>query len=868
MRKLSLFLFLFTILLFSCSTEKNRFINRAYHSINTKYNGYFNAREIYNNSLKTLSDAHLDNYEEVLSIFQYGNSQNRSTLSSNMETIYEKCSRVIRKHSMDINGVEYNRYIDNAYFLIARSHFFKDDFNLAIIMFEYVIRQYDTQLKYESMIWIAKARHQLEQYDRAAEMLELVEQRYEQGLLENNAKQLYYLVRADHNIRTEKYGIAAEYLNNGIRLTKNREYRTRLTFILGQVYYRAENFYDAQRSFARVLRMNPDFDMAFRARINMAMSYDPRMENVKEVREGLYRMLNVDRNRDYRDEIYYALGMLELRQGNESSAIDYFLESTRVSERNDFQKGLSFLRLGELHYEMPEYYKASVYYDSVVTFMSRDYDDFERIQKRQKLLFELASYIRIIEREDSLQRLAGMSSSERNKIIDGIISELREQERLEREKERERQRQMQQMRGRDAGRAGQRDGNGGWYFYNTTAMNFGKTEFYAKWGDRPLEDLWRISNKQMMSFGFDPDDPDAPLMDDEPVDKLSRDTYLANIPSSEEDIKNSNNRIANAYYNKGVIFKTRLNDKENAVGSFNTLIERFPEFEQKIYAYYYLYTINMSSGNASMADVYKNRIISEFPDSDFAKILKDPDYAKNIIERRSRAERVYQQTYNAFYAGNYQQVINYSSQIDTLEMDKPIKARFLYLNAMAQGKMDETLEMKQQLAYIVEHYDGTGVHDRALTLLNILNERAMIAGTTETDEKEVDEEEIDHFESIYTYNPDDIHFFAIVIESNYIQLRDIRNKLNSYNRDEFPDENLSLSNINLNVRQQLITVTNFKGKEKALDYYGSLFENEVLVDFDIMHYEAFVISVENYPTFYQHKDLSEYLDFYRHYYFK
>lgn len=863
----SFILLSFFLLLFSCSTEKNRFLNRSYHSVTTKYNGYFNARESYNEALESLKQSHSDNYEEVLDIFRYGSSQDRQAIVSNMDIAYEKCSRVIRKHSMNIKDVEYNRFIDDAYFLIARSHFFKEDYNLAIIMFEYIIRQYDTPLKYESKLWIAKCRHELEQYDKAEEILEIVRKDYEDGLLEDNSIRLYMLVNADHYIRKKEYSKAVGFLEEAVSLTKKSQGKVRLAFILGQVHYRAEDYLSAQKSFAKVLKMNPHFDMAFRARINMAMSYDPRAGNLKQIEAELEKMLEMDRNEKYKDEIYYAMAMLELRQDNKEEAIDFFLKSAEVSEENKFQKGLSYLRLGEMHFEIPDYLNSSIYYDSVISFLPNDYEGFEKIKQRQEVLFELAFHIRVIEREDSLQRLAKMSSNERNKIVDGIISELREEERREKEREMERMRQMQTM-GRDAARGSSRQGGGeaGWYFYNSSSVSFGKTEFYTKWGDRPLEDLWRISNKQVMAFGSDFGEDGLPEDTVEVGDVYDRQTYLVNIPLTEEQLKASKLKIAEAYYNKGIILKNKLADYKNSIESFQTLIDRYPDFDQNLNAHYFIYSICLEEGNTSLAEQYRNRIITKYPDSDIAKILKDPNYAENIRNRQNRANLLYNQSYTYFNEGNYDAVISNHKNIDTLEVDKKLAAKFSLLKAIAHGNKEETILMKDELEYILASFPETSSFDIAKNLLEVLNKKDYLAENSAVQEQEGSE--VNDISSIYSFNPDAVHFFALVIDTKSINMRDIRSKINTYNRSNYTDENLTISNIFLNETQQLITITNFKGMEKAMEYYAKIFEDNVLEDFDTEEYLAFLISVENYPIFYQNKDVDEYMKFYLNYYFQ
>jgi tetratricopeptide (TPR) repeat protein len=350
----SIFLFLA-----SCSTQKNTFTNRTYHSITTKYNGFFNARESYRTGLKRLSERHEDNYENVLSIFRYGGEQSAAMVAGNMDVAYQKASTAIRRHSMNIRGVEYNRWIDDCFYLIARSHFFKRDYNLAVLTFEYIIRQFDTPLKYKSEIWVAKSYAFAGQYDSAIQALERVARSDQEGFLDNETKLLYYKVSADLYLRRENYSEAARYLEMATQIAPNRRQKARLTFILAQAHHRNQNFAGAQTAYRRVLRMNPDFQMAFQARINMAMAFDVNSGDSRFVKAELEGMLKDSRNREFRDQIYYALAQFSMRQQKENEAIEYYNLAIENYRENRSQKGLSFLRLGEIYFNRKEYLAAA-----------------------------------------------------------------------------------------------------------------------------------------------------------------------------------------------------------------------------------------------------------------------------------------------------------------------------------------------------------------------------------------------------------------------------------------------------------------------------------------------------------------------------
>lgn len=807
-------------------------------------------------------DGHHDNFDQVLSIFRYGNEAQARAVAGNMEVAYQKASLVIRRHSMFIRGVEHNRWIDDAYFLIARSHFFRHDFNLANLTFQYIIRMYETDVAYQSKIWLAKTGNQTGRFEQARQMLELVQRDYDNGQLSPEAKRLYYLTHADHFTKQEKYAEAIPFLERGIRATRNNREKTRLTFILGQLYHTTGDFPKAQNTFARVLKMNPTFDMGFQARISMAMAFDPASGNSSHIRSELNRMLRDNKNEPYQDRIYYAMAQLALRENQQDEAIDHFLNSTRVAKSGGIQKGLSFLRLGEIFFSHPDYLRASLYFDSAMTFLPQSFVGIEQIAEQRSKLSTLANNLRIIEREDSLLRLAALSPAERNSIIDKIIAELREKENRNRELENQR---MQTMVALEQQRRQGEAQDARWYFYNPSAISFGRAEFVSRYGQRPLADLWRIGNKQTIAFGTDrpetPETPDSPGIETQTNDIFNRNFYLQNIPSTPGQIQEANNRIAQAIYNAGIIFKDKFSDPQSAISSFEALVTRFPDNENILQTYYFLMSLYRGLGNHPMAETYKMRIISGFPGSEFALILGDPEYLKNLQERENFANQLYTQTYQAFLAGNYSQVVTNWQTASNLSIDRNLQSQFFYLKTLTYGRTGKNNEFRQHLEYVIRNFEGTLVHQPASHLLASLGAHSLLL--PEDDPGAHGNQIQQAITSIYSHNPNAVHFFAFVIDSRQIEAREIRNFLTTFNREQYPDTRLTLSNIFLDDQRQIVTVTNFVNQNVGMEYYRRVMSHTGLQNFPDAAFSAFIISVDNYPVFYQEKNVNEYLRFFR-----
>ncbi len=847
-----------------CSTQKNSFVNRTYHTINAKYNGFFNARESYRDGVKRLGELHNDNYEQILSIFRYGTEQDAGSVSSNMDITYEKASLVIRRHSMDIRGVEYNKWIDESYFLIARSHFFKRDFTLSILTFEYIIRKYDSQRIYDSKAWIAKAYHEQGRFEQALRMLEMLEDEYDQGLLADETTVLFRKTYADHYLRQGQYAQAAAQLQKGIPYVNSKNEKVRLTFIQAQLFHHSGDYASAQNTYSQVLKMRPDYQMAFQARIGMAMAYDPSVGGSGFIRNELLNMLAEDRNRVFRDQIYYALAQLAIRQDDKQEAIRLYTRSYEVSEDNDMQKALSFLRLGEIYFDQPDYLQASNYYDSTTTYLPTGYEHYDDIRNRQMVLTRLTQQVRVIEHEDSLQRLAAMTPAEQKAVAELIIKDLREEERRQQEEERARQAAM-----RDAGRMardtrGMGDQDRGWYFYNSTAMTNGEMEFFSRFGDRRLEDMWRISNKQMIAGGFGMDGFED-FEEEEPEEELDAydpETYLRNIPNTEEMMEASNQRKMQAYYNMAMLFKDQLRDVENAIIAFNDMIDLFSGTPLGMHAYYYLYHLYRESQDFAMAENVKNQLLELFPDSEYAKIIGDPNYANTIRARQNRIQQLYKDSYNAFFAGRYNVISQNMRAIDTLEVPRETRAQFAYLNALALGKSDDPVLFRNELQQIVDQYNDTPVHQPATILLASLDMPADLDYEADVARRS----ERTPIESPFSFSPEKVHFFILIINTAQNEPAAITRVLNAYHEENYPDKELSVSNIFYEQNKQLVTVTNFADMQTGMDFFAQLMQSETFTPDQLAAMDAFVISVDNYPMFFQDKELEAYRTFFDYYY--
>jgi outer membrane protein assembly factor BamD (BamD/ComL family) len=138
------------MVVFSCNPNKEKWLNRKWHSLVGHYNIYFNGEEKLNEAIENLKKGHVDNFNEVLQVFPYGTEASAKGVNNLLEDAMKKFSGTIQLHKV-------GSYTDNAWFAIAKTHFFKRDYYASQEAMQYLISKYPNEYKNKSTAWIAKA---------------------------------------------------------------------------------------------------------------------------------------------------------------------------------------------------------------------------------------------------------------------------------------------------------------------------------------------------------------------------------------------------------------------------------------------------------------------------------------------------------------------------------------------------------------------------------------------------------------------------------------------------------------------------------------------------------------------------------------
>ena len=867
------------LLLSGCSTKKNTITRRMYHNLTSHYNIYFNGEASLKEGTKQMRTTVKDDYTNVLRVNNYGNKQTGMSMNASMDRVLEKTSICVQKHSMKFGSRERVRWIDDAYLVMGKAHFYKHDYIPAKRTFDFVASEYNyNTIAYVANMWLAKTYIQTEEYPKAIATIEQLQAK--SAGLNKPPKELMRNIDftiADYYIAVRDYNNATRYLKNGIILNNDRDLRTRAMFILGQIYMKQGDAQRATAQFKKVIKRNPEYEMVFESKMNMAKMGNA--NNASELYKMMKKMLRDSKNEDFIDRIYFAMAELALREGDEDKALDYLRKSVAAYKDNSIQRAQSSLKAASMYFERSNYELAQAYYDTAVNSMDKEYIGYDSIMNISETLNELVMYAGVVHDQDSLLRVAAMDSVSRNKLIDKIIAEVIREEQLERERQ-QYEEQLAMMgstviQNQTGSRPSEASNQAGatWYFYNQTTVSKGMTEFTRKWGMRKNEDNWFISDKRSLENAFNNDDFEVEMgkeggnaNDSSEVSYTNHDRgyYLQDLPFTEEQKKEADSLIADGLYHLGFLYMDRLSDLPRSIESYEKLDSRYPGNNMELPSWYALYKMYKDLNNEDKSLLYKNKIFDKYPSSSYAEFIKDPSYFEKMEAQEKEASDFYTKTYQAFEQGQFYRVkMNTERAMQLYESDTAFMPRFAFLHAVAQGRLVSIDTMAFALYDLVRTYPRSSITPYARRVLEEVNEDYHLGLVlTDIGNKEAPEKPEVKQETPYTYEPNIEHFVMILCNSKTVRVEPLKVRISDFNKKNHRTRTFNIRSVELDEQCSIITVGNFNGENAAADYITSMFLNDyVFGGMDASTYKIMPISIKNYPVFYQAKNVDEYQQF-------
>jgi len=891
-------------------------MSRGMQNLTARYNYIYNSNVILDDYEEALYDNYKDNYNEILPVYTAPDKFSSSTVLS--PPVNEKAlDAIITKAQAIIADKAFSNYIDESYLLMGKANYLKTYYFVAEEYFDYTQKTYpaNTPVQITALNWKARSLMQLNNYKDAALVLDTL---YATLPMVKNHKAEPLATIAQMYIYQERYEDAVLMLENAVKLAPLKRNRIRWTYILAQLYEKQKNYQEALRNYVKVQKSNAGFELYFNANLNRikveGLINGERLNRKKQ----LAALLRDDKNLDYIDQIYYHIAESHAEDSNFAEAEKYYQLSIRNSNRNNYQKGLSYLRMADLNFkELKNFLKAKLYYDSTVTTLPKSYPGYEQIVKKSQNLEYLTTRYETVAFEDTLQLLAKLPEEERLTRIQKLTTLV-----------------PAPLSATNTGKVQNdlfRDGDNNisvpaapstFYFNNNAAVSKGYSDFIIKWGNRKAEDNWRQSIKSSAQTTAEAiakvEDTANGTDQSAGTQSAGSDTstarYLKAMPLTPELITASNQRIIDAYYEIANFYQQELDDQQEAIKIYELILNRFPE-NNHLASIYYSLSLGYKKTDAENASKYRSLVLTKFPQSIYAKTILDPDYSAKQSLAEAEVIKKYNEIFSQYENKAFPVVISEVNNITHQFTANQLNPQLSYLRAIAIGRTQQidslttafkgivnlypgdrliTPLVKDHLAYIASHMEEFRKRKVALPDFDmneprflaseplpaarppkqVVAEKAEIAKATDpvpvappVAAAKVPETPA-VASNIFSTEISKVYYYVIDVADASLTLSSSRFGIGQFNRGNYGDAGLRHQLTEFD-NDQLIYVGNFSSFAEAKSYSDGITPQlKQIMKVPAGIYQSFIISKENFEKI-QSKDLvTRYLDFYNNNYQK
>jgi tetratricopeptide (TPR) repeat protein len=851
---------------FACSTEKNNFFNRKYHSTTARYNGLFNANELLRLSLITYDGSHKDDFYTFLPVNPLPNDKDVIGMYPAIDTAIAKCTKVIEDHSMP-NAVdmyykeaEYNNWIDENWITIGKALYYRRDYEKALKNFEFVKRFFiKDPSTYIAELWIAKIYIELNKYSDAKLILdglnEIAQEQKQKKFkdfipflnrkkgdaakptMKQSLQLEIYKAYSDLAMKRKDYEDAIDGLQLAISKTNSPREKARFNYILAQLYQYTNNSGSASHHFNKAVSASASFEIAFNARLNRALS-----DGSESVKKDLKRMARDSKNAAFKDQIFYALGLVELNNNQKQEAKEYLTKSAFYSISNKRQKAMAYEKLGDISFFDKEFVPAQKYYDSCARFMPEDYPNAEIVKNKSVKLFDLVKALETAAFEDSVQRIAKLSYNDREVFLKETLIQLRKE--------------IQDIKERDAAKLLALQSNSlpnnnvkasKFIFNNPKLRETGFTEFKKLWGARDNEDDWRRNDKlSINTFAYSVDSTEK-IAGQQTKDSLSIEKLLKDIPLNDSAFSQSQLRLIDALYTSGILFKEVLLENNLAEKQFESVLALKLFNITDLSAAFQLFRLNEQN---KKSEKYKSYILDKYPNSDAAKYFLDPDFYVKQKKNAEESQKDYLKLLEQYKLKAYQTVYNLSQTILEKDLTNTCRSEYMLLNVLAMGQLTEDkTTLIPKLNQIIEEKPQTEQAKRAKEMLEIIQ-----LGYSKNEELDFNKKYFFEFVS-------DVTQYVIILLDNEDDMEDSKGTISDFTTKKFKSSKLRVSSKITLSEKSFILVQEFASislADKFIDAYKAGFE---FLD-DLQDNKIYIITQENLKKLIETAKFEEYKLFY------
>ncbi len=822
----------------SCSTQKDKFINRNWHALNTKYNTLYNGNIAFEQGREELNESYRDDYWEILPVerLEVTDEIKLDSEDNNPNFIIaeEKATKAIQKHSMDIKDQERNPQTDEAFLLLGKARYFDQRYIPALESFNYILRKYVQSDKLnEATIWREKTNMRLDNPEVAIKNLKRLfkyESLKDQEYADANA------VLAKCYINLNAPDTAIQKLKIAQAYTKKNPEKGRYLFIIGQLFNQLGHKDSANYAFDKVIALNRKSPRVYMINAHLQKIQNTELTdgNREELLEYLTELEENRENRPFLDKIYREVAQFHLANESDSLALAYYNKSLKATQGEQKLNALNYQSLADYYFDEDAYKTAGAYYDSTLTNLKENTRQFRNIKKKLDNLEDVIKYEDIVQHTDSVITLYEMPETERTAYFEDYIAELK---RKAEEEEEKKQQQAAAGFATFAKSKGGKQNQGKFYFYNVTSLGYGKNDFKTRWGDRTLEDDWRWSNKSRTLISeatgefVGNDSSGENLTEDQ---RYSLDYYLDRIPTDVTEIDSLRTERNFANYQLGLIYKEKFKDNLLAAAKLERVLASNPEERLILPSKYNLFKIYEESGSP-LAQNMKQDIIANHPDTRYAEILLNP---QAVLEGSTDSpDARYAALFKLYEKQEFLQVITQSERYINQFTGDPIVPKFEMLKANAIGRLQGFEPFKEALNYVALTYPNNPEGKKAEEMV----EQQLPKLEKKDFSPETGSSGAGNWKVVFPFKIRDDEK-AVKLQERLMEVIKELNYRNAISKDIYTLED------------EFVVVHGFRSKDFALGFAELIKNNR---DYRIND-ENFVILSDNYKIIQVHKNLESY----------
>jgi tetratricopeptide (TPR) repeat protein len=833
-------------LLLAVQANAQSWFSKQWHSSVSHYNYYFNANLLLSDVREETIIAYKDNYKDVLSLYPMLDQASLKGNASKMDEVIKKCSHIIEKHGK-------GKWVDDAYLLMGDAQLFKGDFYAALEVYEYVAGSFKLSIPAaQAEINLVTTYILMGKFDDAEALYTKLLTKKDFPL---ELKTQLDIAGAAVNIKQKKYPNAIRLLEAAIPKVKHKLQKVRCNFVLAQLYALNKNNVLASLRYKKVIKLNPPYQFAFNAKLNMAKAINIKNRGeVKNAKLVLRDMLRDDKNIEYFDQIYFELGNLEMADKNEAGAAIEYTNCLRSNGTDLGIKSNAYLALADIYFKKQDYENAQVYYDSAARTIDPTHPDYQKIQNKNLVLNELIKHLVNIKEKDSLLRLAD-NEKLREKTIDKLIKQEKDKEEQEKFLQESKKNQLNNM---DNSTSVVSSTN--FPFYNMSSRAKGLQDFNRIWGNRELMDFWAVSsNKSELWKKIDNEQKTNDLgselkkaaMQSAPNERKK---YYENLPFTKLEKQQMKDELAESYFLGANVYYQDLKEFDKAKKMLEELNAKYPDNKFQINAWYLLGRIAQDQKNLERANYFIELIRKQDPQSNFLNVLLNHDQNDSIVEAAPAedvVEILYSKAYTSFKAKKYEEAMKYKAENDLKFPGNPLQVNFDYIEALILGEQGQFKPFQVKLQAIADNYPNSPIAKQAMQTIDLLKIKSGETVVQKSSDK-------------YTYNPSADQFYMLLVPKN-TDMTPLKIAYLNYNKSYFANEGLKVTTSLLGDQYQILIVNNFKGLDVAKNYLiqmrsnPNFFSDLKITDSNLQY----LISKENFTVLITERLISDYELFFK-----